>query len=204
MKIVAAAVLTASLLLAAAASAQAPEEGGTPMRLRGTIQKLEADTLTVLTDSDGPVDARLAPDVGINGLERKTAADIAEGGFIGTTAAMDGNGRWRALEVHIFPEEMRGAGEGHYPWDFPETTMTNATVTGAAAAGDGRRLTLTHAGGEVEVDIVPETEIVMLTFGDRSLLVPGAAVFVLGTLQTDGAFDAVAVVAETNGVEPPM
>ncbi|MBN1238733.1 MAG: hypothetical protein JXB36_09530 [Gammaproteobacteria bacterium] len=202
MKTIAAAALTAALMLSTA-GAQAPAEG-TPMRLRGTIEKLEADTLTVLTESDGAVDAQLAPNVGTNGLERRTAADIPDGGFIGTTAAMDEDGRWRALEVHIFPEEMRGAGEGHYPWDFPETTMTNATVTGAATVGDGRRLSLTHAGGEVEVDVVPETDIVMLTFGDRSLLVPGAAVFVLGTLQTDGRFDAVAVVAETDGVKPPM
>lgn len=202
MKMIAAAALAATLTLSTPL-AQSQDEG-TPMRLRGTVQQLEGDTLTVLTDSDGAVDAQLSAQTGINGLERKTVDDIAEGGFIGTTAAMDENGSWRALEVHIFPEEMRGAGEGHYPWDFPETTMTNATVTGAATAGDGRRLQLTHAGGEVDVDVVPETEIVLLTFADRSLLVPGAAVFVLGNLQADGRFDALAVIAETNGVKPPM
>jgi hypothetical protein len=203
MKNMAAAALIVAACLSTVVSAQPPDEG-TPLRLRGTVQELDGDTLRVVTQSEGVVEAKLGPNVGINGLERKSVEDIAQGGFIGTTAAMDENGRWRATEVHIFPEEMRGAGEGHYPWDFPETTMTNATVTGAATAGDGRRLKLTHAGGAVEVDVVPETEIVMLTFGDRSLLVPGAAVFVLGTVQADGTYDAVAVIAETDGVKPPM
>lgn len=203
MKILAALATSALVVGSWAASAQAPD-AGTPLRVRGTVQQLTGDTLTVQTERDGRVEAVLGPSTGINGLERKSLGDIQDGGFIGTTATLDEGGRWRASEVHIFPEQMRGAGEGHYPWDFPNSTMTNATVSGRASAGDGRTLKLTHAGGEVEVDVVPETAVVMLTQGDRSLLVPGAAVFVLGTVQAGGRFDAIAVIAETNGVKPPM
>jgi hypothetical protein len=159
--------------------------------------------LRVLTETDGAIEFAVPATIGINGVARRSAADIAAGGFIGTTAAKGADGRWHATEVHIFPEEMRGAGEGHYPWDFPETTMTNATVTGAASAGNGRELRLTHADGEVDVVVGPQTAIVALVPGDTSLLVPGATVFVLG-LAGNGTFSPIALVAETDGVKPPM
>jgi hypothetical protein len=98
---------------------------------------------------------------------------------------------------------MRGAGEGHYPWDLPESTMTNATVTGIASAGDDRTLKLRFASGEVEVDVAPGTPIVELVPGDPSLLMPGASVFVLGI--PDGErITAFAILAEKDGVKPPM
>src|SRR5690606_39986840 len=106
--------------------------------------------------------------------------------------------------VHIFPEEMRGAREGHYPWDFPQTTMTNATVTGIARARVGRRLELAFAGGEEEVDVPPDVPVVAFTLGDRTLLRPGISVFVLGVPQPDRTVGAFAIVAETDGVKPPM
>lgn len=189
--------------LACAAPAEA-QDGGTQVRLRGTVEAFDGQTLAVDTREEGSVEFELTDEVGINGVAASSIADVAEGRFIGTTAAPGADGRWRATEVHIFPEEMRGAGEGHYPWDFPETTMTNANVSGAVTAGDGRVLTLSYSGGEVDVVIGPETDIVTLIPGDRSLLVPGAAVFVLGLLTADGAFTPLALVAETDGVEPPM
>ena len=191
------AVLT--LALAGVAEAQQP-----PVRVRGTVQAFDGQTLTVATPKDGVVKLAVGPNTGINGVVAKTAADIGDNTFIGTTAVKDAKGRWQATEVHIFPEAMRGAGEGHYAWDLPESTMTNAAVTGAVRKGKAGTFSLKYAGGAVDVDVTRKTKIVALTPGDRSLLVPGAAVFALAAPQANGGASAVAIVAETKGVKPPM
>jgi len=175
-----------------------------PVRVRGVVQALEGQTLVVATPSDGVVRLALTDTTGINGVEKRSLADITDNAFIGTTAVKDRDGRWRATEVHIFPEAMRGAGEGHYAWDLPDSTMTNGAVTGTAAKGRGRTLQVRYAGGTTEVDVTRRTAIVALTMGDRSLLVPGATVFALAVPQPGGSATAVAIVAETRGVEPPM
>jgi hypothetical protein len=140
---------------------------------------------------------------GINGLEKRRMADIADNTFVGATAVKDRKGRWQATEVHIFPESMRGAGEGHYAWDLPESTMTNGAATGVVAKGRGGTMNVRHAGGTVEIDVTRKTEIVALTQGSRALLVPGATVLALAQPAAGGA-TAVAIIAETNGVKPPM
>lgn len=190
-----------SFALATVAQAQAPVP---PVRVRGTVQAFDGQTLTLSTPKDGVVKLAVGASTGINGLAAKSVADIGDNTFIGTTAVKDAKGRWQATEVHIFPESMRGAGEGHYAWDLPESTMTNAAVTGTVAKGNGRTLALKYADGTVEVDVTPKTAIVALTAGDRALLVPGATVFALAVPQSSGAPSAVAIVAETKGVKPPM
>jgi hypothetical protein len=190
-----------------AAPEPAPPAVPPQVRLRGTVEQFEGQELTVLTERDGAIAVRLGPNVGINGLARRSLSDIDANTFIGTTAIRSTDGRWQATEVHIFPEAMRGAGEGHYPWDLPESTMTNAAVTGMVFAGDDRTLKLRYAAqastGEVEVDVAPDTPIVELVPGDTSLLVPGASVFVLGTPE-GAAVTAFAILAEKDGVKPPM
>lgn len=190
-----------SLCLSAAAGAQEPQQ---PVRVRGTIAVLDGAQLSIETPTDGVVGLTLTDATGINGLEARTVADIGESTFIGATAIKDAAGRWRATEIHIFPESMRGAGEGHYAWDLPESTMTNGAVTGNAAIADGRALRVTYADGETEIEISPRTVIVGLTAGDRSLLVPGATVFALAVPAQDGRANAIAIIAETGGVKPPM
>jgi hypothetical protein len=188
----------ALVLLATAVSAQEP-----PARVRGVVQALEGQTLVVTTPNDGVVRLALTEMTGINGLEKRSLADVVSNTFVGTTAVKNRSGRWQATEIHIFPEAMRGAGEGHYAWDLPESTMTNGAATGVAAKGRGGSLTVQYAGGSVEVDVTRRTEIVGLTMGSRALLVPGASVLAL-VVPADGGLMAVAVIAETNGVEPPM
>ncbi len=197
-------VRLAVLSLALAAIAQAQQAPAPPVRVRGTVQAFDGQTLTLATPKDGVVTLAVGANTGINGLAAKTVADIGDNTFIGTTAVKDAKGRWQATEVHIFPESMRGAGEGHYAWDLPDSTMTNAAVTGAARTGKGGTFSLKYAGGTVDVEVTPKTAIVALTAGDRSLLVPGATVFALAVLEASGAPSAVAIVAETKGVKPPM
>ena len=202
---------SASLLLAAGfmlasvtAMAQPASPQGQPTRLRGTVQALDGQTLTVLSNAKQTVKVMLPEDLKVLGMERRPLASIKDGDFIGVTASKWKDGRLHATEVHIFPESMRGAGEGHYPWDFPETTMTNATVTGVMAGGDGRTVKLNYKDGQTAIDIAPDTPIVTFVPGDRSLLKRGAAVFVMGTKKDDGTIDAFSVTAEKNGVKPPM
>jgi hypothetical protein len=184
-------------LIAAAATAQVPP------RFRGVVQSLEGQTLVLATQDQGVVRLTLTDMTGINGLEKRRMADIADNTFVGATAVKDRKGRWQATEVHIFPESMRGAGEGHYAWDLPESTMTNGAATGVVAKGRGGTMNVRHAGGTVEIDVTRKTEIVALTQGSRALLVPGATVLALAQPAAGGA-TAVAIIAETNGVKPPM
>jgi hypothetical protein len=183
-----------------AASAQAP-----PVRIRGTVQSLDGQVLTVATKSNGAVRLALSDMTGINGLEAKSIADIGSNTFIGATAVKDAAGRWQATEIHIFPESMRGAGEGHYAWDLPDSSMTNGAVTGNTTGAAGRTLRVKHMDSETDVDVTSKTVIVALIAGDRSLLVPGAIVFVLAVpAEGAGMPNAVAILAETKGVKPPM
>ena len=177
---------------------------GQPTRLRGTVQALDGQTLTVLRSANEAVKVSLPESATLFGMESRSLSDIKDGDFIGVTASAWKDGRLHATEVHIFPESMRGAGEGHYPWDFPDTTMTNATVTGVMAESDGRTVKLNYKDGQTAIDIGPDTPIVTFTPGDRSLLKPGAAVFILGTQKDDGMIEAFSVSAEKNGVKPPM
>jgi hypothetical protein len=198
------AILAVCALLSSAIALGQPQ----PVRVRGTIEAVDGSALTITTREGERVSLTLTDATGINGLERKSASDIGVNTFIGTTAVRGSDGRWKATEVHIFPEAMRGAGEGHYAWDLPESTMTNAAVTGTTGRRSRRTLSLRYgtgaAPGEVEVDLTRKTQIVALTQGDRSLLVPGAAVFALAIPAEAGPAAAIAVVAETEGVEPPM
>jgi hypothetical protein len=199
------------VLLAATATAQPPQ------RVRGVIQAIEDQTLVVDTEpfvsaiernrrnEDAVVRLTLTDMTGINGVEKRTMADITDNTFVGATAVKNRDGRWEATEVHIFPESMRGAGEGHYAWDLPESTMTNGAASGVVAKGRGGTMTVRHAGGNVEIDVTRRAEIVALTIGTRALLVPGATVMALAApAQGGGSATAVAIIAETNGVKPPM
>jgi hypothetical protein len=199
------------ILLAATATGQPPP------RVRGVIQAVEGQTLVVDTEpfvsaiernrrnEDAVVRLTLTDMTGINGVEKRTMADITDNAFVGATAIKNRDGRWEATEVHIFPESMRGAGEGHYAWDLPDSTMTNGAATGVVAKGRGGKMSVRHAGGNVEIDVTRRTEIVALTMGTRALLVPGATVMALAApAQGGGSATAVAIIAETNGVKPPM
>jgi hypothetical protein len=190
----------AAFALAAGAQPQPPQ----PVRIRGTIQSFDGQKLSIQTKANGVVDVSMSDATGINGLQAKKIGDIGDNTFIGATAVKTATGGWQATEIHIFPESMRGAGEGHYAWDLPDSSMTNGAVTGSTSGRGGRTLHVKYAGGETDVDVTPKTAIVALTQGTRDLLKPGAAVFALAIPQPGGTGLAVAVIAETNGVKPPM
>ncbi len=194
------ALAAAAFALGASAQPQLPQ----PVRTRGVVQSFDGQKLSIKTQANGVVDLSVSDATGINGLQAKKLADIGDNTFIGATAVKTAAGRWQATEIHIFPESMRGAGEGHYAWDLPESSMTNGAVTGSTSGRGGRTLHVKYAGGETDVDVTPKTAIVALAPGTRELLKPGATVFALAIPQQGGTGLAVAVIAETNGVKPPM
>ena len=194
-----AAVLAVLLPVAAPLSAAAQD---TPVRINGTVIGLAGDRLLVRPLEGDPLDVLLPPGVRIGAVEDRTFLSIQPGEFVGSAARHGRDGKLHALEVHIFPESMRGTGEGHRPMDAPEQTMTNATVDGIATEASGRILRLRYPGGEQEIEVAPDVRVVGLLPGDRNLLMPGAAVTVRAVQGADDSLTAVSVQAEKNGVKP--
>ena len=147
----------------------------------------------------------LADNPQIAGVVKASLSDIKQGSFVGVTAMPQADGSQRALEVHIFPEAMRGTGEGHYPWDLrPQSTMTNANVEQVVTAVDGQTLTLKYKDGEKKIFVPANAPIVVYVKGDKSDLKPGAKVFIAAIKQPDGTLQARAWRVGRDGVTPPM
>ena len=141
----------------------------------------------------------------IAGIVKASLSDIKQGSFVGVTAMPKADGSMSALEVHIFPESMRGTGEGHYPWDLrPQSTMTNANVDQIVAAVDGRTLTLKYKDGEKKIFIPADAPIVTYAQGDKNDLKPGAKVFIIAAKQPDGTLQGRAWRVGRDGLTPPM
>jgi hypothetical protein len=194
-------LLSLALLIATAhvASAQVP------IRVRGAIAKLSGRTLTVVSRDNSTVDVRLADNYTVTGVVKAALGDIKEGAFVGTAALPKGDGTFVAQEVVIFPESARGTGEGHYPWDLsPGSTMTNATVDVLVERVEGPLLTLKHKGGLVRVIVPNDVPIVTFAAGDRTMLQPGAHVFIPAQQQADGTVTAARVLVGRDGLVPPM
>ena len=191
-------------LLALPAAAQNPPEG-TPTRIRGTVEKLDGQTLTVKSREGPQLTIVLAPNFTVSAVVKKNLTDIKAGDFVGAASTKGTDGKLHALEVLIFPEAMRGTGEGERPWDLtPDSLMTNATVSGITSAPQGQALKVTYKGGESEIIVAPNTPIVTFAPGDASLLKPGAAIITAATRKPDGTLSASRVTAEKDGVRPPM
>lgn len=172
------------------------------VRVRGTIETVDGTTLTVKTRQGDTVTLKLPADVGVLATMKRTLADIKANDFVGVAAVGQPP---RALEVLIFPEAMRGTGEGHYPWDLmPESTMTNATVAETVAKTDGQTLTLKHKDGELTVVVPPECPIVTFAPSDKSAFKPGLPIFVVAAVKNeDGSLSAPRVTV-AGDIPPPM
>lgn len=196
-------VAAVAALAATASGAQTPAT--TPTRVAGTVESFAAGTLTVKTREGPPATVTLAPDAAIYGLKKSALSDLKPGDFVASGGVKGSDGRIHAVELRIFPEALRGTGEGQRPWDAkPEGVMTNATVGTVTQAADGGVVHVTYKGGESEYLVGPEVPIVTYVAGDTSLLKPGAAVFMVAQKKPDGSLGASRVTAEKDGVKPPM
>lgn len=196
-------LLLASLalpLLNRAASAQAPAS----RRIRGKIVSLDGRTLVVATREGPNVTLTMAENLAVAEVKPLALEAIQPNSYVGI-ASMKAGGQDVALEVLVFPEAMRGAGEGSTAWDLqPESTMTNAAVANVVGAAQGRMLTLTYKGEKRDIMVPPNVPIVTFVPADRSLLVPGAPVFLSATTATDGTMTTARITTGRDGNAPPM
>jgi hypothetical protein len=191
--------LTATLV-ATAALAQAPQT----VRLRGTIEKVDGNTVTAKSDKGDELKINLADKTTVVDVNKATLADIKDGAFIGSGAMPQPDGSQKAIEVHIFPEAMRGTGEGFRPWDgAPNSTMTNGTAGAAVTGVNGPVVTVKYKDGEKSIIVGPDVPIVKYEIGSIGDLKPGVAFAVLAAnKQPDGSFNITRINVGVGGVVP--
>jgi hypothetical protein len=197
--VVAIAMVAASTLYA---FAQKPP---VPTRVRGAIESVDGDILTVKSRSGEDVKLHMTGDMKVVGIIKISMADIKVGSFIGATTVPGPDGKQNALEVHVFPEDMRGTGEGSRPYDLrPNSTMTNATVAESVAGNDGHSLMVKYRDGEKKVEVLPETPVVTYVPADKSDLKAGAKVIAFMKQLPDGSFETNRISVGRDGLTPPM
>jgi outer membrane lipoprotein SlyB len=181
-------------------------EDAPPPRVRGTLDQVDGNMLTVKTRNGTPTTVRLKDGAPVVAAIKGSMSDIQENSFVGITALAQPDGTIKAVEVHVFAEPLRGTGEGHYAWDLlPESTMTNAAVTQQVKKADGNTLTLKYKDGEKTIIVPSDATVVNLIPGDKTDLKPGAKIFVPRWAKTtDGTWEAAVAVIGRDGITPPM
>jgi Domain of unknown function (DUF5666) len=187
---------------------------GPSMNVRGTITRVDGNTLEVNERDGKSAKVRLVDNAKIASVAKASLSDIKPGSFIGTAATPKTDGTLQAIEIHIFPESMRGTGEGNRAWDLdPKSSMTNGTVAqrsnkrgeNKVSKIEGNSLTVEYSGGTRVVVATPNTQVVTLVPGDRSELKPNASVFIPGAKkEADGALQADRITVGKDGMAPPM
>ena len=181
-----------------------PASAQETVRIRGTIERIEGPVYVVknrdgaelkLTVGDNPLFVAIVP---------AKMADIKQGMFVGSAGMMQPDGSQKAIEVHIFPESMRGTGEGHYDWDLlPKSKMTNANVEQAVNSVDGQVLSVKYKDGEKKLLVTPETIVVTYEIGRKDEVQPGTKIFVAAAKkQPDGTVQAPRITYGRNGQAP--
>ncbi|HEY6994343.1 MAG TPA: hypothetical protein VH397_11580 [Xanthobacteraceae bacterium] len=199
--ILAAAILLANLAVSPVLAQQQA------MRIRGTVEAVDGAMLTVKSrDGKATYKVKLTDNAAVRGIVKAGLGDITDNSYIGVTGMPQSDGSQKAVEIHIFPEPLRGVGEGHRPWDLvPNSTMTNATVAQMVKGVQGSEITLKYKEGEKKILVTPETVIVTYVPGDKSELKPGAKIFIAAAnKRDDGTLEAAAVSVGRDGITPPM
>jgi hypothetical protein len=193
--------ISVGLSLAGRAFAQS---SGSPARLRGKINAVSDDGIQLTLRNGTKASAKLASNVRIVWLTVAQPNEIKQGSYVGTAAVPQADGTLKALEVQVFPESMRGVGEGSRDWDLgPGSSMTNGTV-GSMVAAKGRTITITYKGGDKRVVVPDDVPIVTYEPANREALTVGASVLINGSRAADGTVTATSVSVGKNGLVPPM
>jgi Domain of unknown function (DUF5666) len=193
--------IAVGLSLAGSAFAQS---SGSPARLRGKINAVSDDAIQLTLRNGAKASAKLSSNVRIVWLTVAQPNEIKQGSYVGTAAVPQADGTLKALEVQVFPESMRGVGEGSRDWDLgPGSSMTNGTV-GSLVAAKGRTITITYKGGDKRVVVPDDVPIVTYEPANREALTVGASVLVNGSRAADGTVTATSVSVGKNGLVPPM
>ncbi len=178
----------------------------TTIRVRGTITGFDGHELQIKTREGRDLKMTVADNTKVYVLSPIKLNDIKQGNFVGITALQKGpGGSLQALEVHLFPEAMRGIGEGHYGWDLePGSSMTNANVDAVVNTNDGKTLELSYKGGNQKIIVPQDVPIVTFIPADKSLLTTGAKVLITSQQADDGSLTALRISVGKDGMKPPM
>jgi len=175
------------------------------VRVRGTVERIDGPVYVVktrdgseaklVTVADHPLFVAIVP---------ATMKDIKAGMYVGSAGTMQEDGTQKAIEVHIFPESMRGTGDGHYDWDLlPKSKMTNGNVEHAVTGVDGPVLHVKYKDGEKKLVVTPETVVVTYEFGKKEDVQPGTKIFVSAAKkQPDGTLLTPRITYGRNGQGP--
>jgi hypothetical protein len=192
-----------ALFAASLAAAQSPQT----VRVRGTIEKVDGQILTVKSRDGNTLTIKLADNPRVTAMVKAALADIKVGDFIGVTAMPQPDGSQKAIGLHIFMDAQRGVVPARFlPWDRePGSTMTNADVESTVAGVDGQTMMVKYLEGEKKVIVPPNTPVVRFVAGNMSDLNPGAQIFIVaGQKMPDGTITAPAINVGRDGVAPPM
>ena len=190
----------AGLVLALTSSAALAQ---VPPRTRGVITAVSDNSVTLRSHA-GTVTLRITADTGYVGATKASLSAVQSGRFIGTAAVPQPGGGLKALEVTVFPESMRGSGEGNYGWDLGRnSSMTNGTI-GSVVGTNGRTMTVDYKGGQKKLIVPDDVPVVDLEPGTKALLKPGAHVVAFGPKGADGSVDAKRIIIGEDGAVPPM
>jgi hypothetical protein len=197
--------LFAATMVVASVLAAAAQQPPTPTRVRGTIEGVDGDVVAVKSRSGEDVKLHMTSDMKVVGIVKISLAEIKLGSFIGTTTVPGPDGRQNAVEVHVFPENLRGTGEGSRPYDLrPNSTMTNATVAEQVAGTDGQTLMIKYKDGEKKVTVSPDTPVVTYVPAEKSDLKAGAKIIAFVKQLPDGSFETNRISVGRDGLTPPM
>src|SRR5262245_50089378 len=199
-KLVMGASALALLLLGTVAMAQTPQT----MRLRGVVEKVDGQAVMARSDKGEQLRLNLADKILVVEVVKSSMADIKQGSFIGSGAMPQPDGSQKAIEVHIFPESMRGTGEGFRTWDgAPISTMTNGTVGATVTGVEGPIILVKYKDGEKKIVVTPDVPIVRYEIGGMSAVKPGVAFTVIrATKKPDGSFDIDRINVGRDGAAP--
>jgi len=185
------------------ALAQAPP-AAPPVRVRGTIEKVDGDHVSVKARDGTAVKVAVTDKTRLQSLVKKSLADIKAGDVLASTGMKGTDGKIHAIEVRIFPQATPDGGR-QFAWDLgTDSVMTNATVGTVSEAPQGKVVHVKFKDGESEYSIGPEVPILAPVPGDKSLLKPGLAVFLAGPKEADGTVAATFMYVEKDGIKPPM
>jgi hypothetical protein len=176
-----------------------------PVRLRGAITAIDGKSVTIAVRDGSSANVTLADNWSVALVVPAAMSDIKQGTFVGI-ASIGTDGDRTALEVVVFPDAMKGTGEGHYAWDLrPQSMMTNATVATVASVDGANSLKVDYKGGGSQtIKVKPGTPIVTFMPGQREDAKVGAKVFVVAQKAADGSMTAGRIAVGKDGLTPPM
>ncbi len=198
-------LIAAALIFALSAPAWA--QATPPTAVRGIIERVapDRDSLEVKTRAGDEKTLRLPADAKVARVVAASLADLKPGVYVGVAAVPGEGGGLKALDVHIFPELLRGVGDGHRPFDLaPGSTMTNGAVNARVDEVDGSKIVVAYNGGQQTITVDTSTPIVAIEPGGLGDLTAGAAIVARGREGEGGAYEARSVVVGVGGVTPPM